>query len=106
MEKIWSLFWLLYYEYNPIVVFFIRPALRIADAHNYPIRGGFAAALSSLVAHYLIIFYMWRGETLMESYLNIPSRVHICVFVAVAVNVVIGFVRYFSGEYGDREIGS
>lgn len=44
-----------YDRYNPVSQYVIRPALKLADASNHPIRGGIAATVASGLAHYGLV---------------------------------------------------
>ena len=94
-----------YLKYNPIIVFVLRPILRLVDAHNYPIRGGIATAIASGLVHYGIVLpFSWQEHGLIASLAVVPMAVHIFFGINILSNLLIGVGRYLKNEYGDREI--
>ena len=92
-----------YLKYNPIIVFIIRPTLKLVDAHNHPIRGGIAAAFVSALSHYGIVLpFVWENSGLIASLMNISLAVHLVFGITILSNLLIGVWRWLTGEYGDR----
>jgi len=97
-----------YYRYNPFIQYVIRPTLKLADAHNNPIRGGIAAALSSGVAHYGLVELVTQasdhffGTNLRDPQTKLaltalPWYIHLCFGVNMLSNIVtgIGIQKYY-----------
>ena len=96
----------LYNRYNPISQYAIRPALKLADVHNHPIRGGIAAALASGVAHYVLFEAIGQAsDYLFGTNIRDPQTkmvltelatpVHFFVGVNMLCNLGIGLGKYF-----------
>ena len=96
----------LYTNYNPISQYVIRPALKLADAHNHPIRGGIAAALASGVAHYVLFEAIgqasdyffgthFRDPQTKMVLTELATPVHFFIGVNTLFNLAIGFDKYF-----------
>ena len=84
-------------KYNPVVVFILRPVLKLVDAHNHPIMGGIAACLCSVATHY-IISILCGIDKLTQTELVV---LHCLIWVVGLSNLLIGASRYFSCAYGD-----
>ena len=101
MDDLWDL----YLKYNPIIIFVLRPILRLTDAHNHPIRGGIATSIASGLCHYgLILPFFWEKSGLLASLIVIPIAIHIPFGINILSNLLIGIGRYRNGKYGNREI--
>jgi len=90
----------LYNKYNPIAQYVIRPALRLVDAHNNPIKGGVAAAVSSGIAHYGLLEVILQFSDVTRDpntkllIMNAPWVIHFGIGVNMVSNLVIGIIRY------------
>lgn len=62
-------------KYNPITQLFIRPALKIVDAHNHKLRGGVAAAAGSAVGHYVGVVCIYESENLYNFVTNTSAPI-------------------------------
>ena len=93
------------YKYNPLIQYVIRPTLRLADAHNHPIRGGIAAAIASGIAHYGLVELIAQvsdnffGTNLRDPETKIaltalPLYVHLCFGVNILSNISVGIRKY------------
>ncbi len=92
----------IYYRFNPIIHFVIRPTLKLVDAHNHPIRGGIASSIASLLAHYAaVLLSLWTTD-IVEAPATLPIIVHVLLAVNALSNLAIGVIRYMENEYGDR----
>jgi len=100
------------YRYNPVIQLVIRPALKLVDAHNHPIRGGIVAAVGYFVTHSLYLAAC--GLICLINLDGAPAWLVLLVqliflvgFVSVVVasigNFSIGLKRFRSGQYGDRK---
>ena len=98
-----------YYRYNPIIQYAIKPALKLADAHNHPIRGGIAAAVASGLAHYSVIEIIAQGTDLIfgtncvdqETKLAITHLswpIHTLIGVNLLSNVLLGMGKYYKKQ--------
>lgn len=98
-----------YNKYNPISQYVIRPTLKLVDAHNHPLRGGFAAAVSSGLAHYALIevasrsFDILWGNNITSTQIKphilaMPLPVHLFVGINMLDNLRVGFVKYVEKE--------
>ncbi|OGN01808.1 MAG: hypothetical protein A3I26_03220 [Candidatus Yanofskybacteria bacterium RIFCSPLOWO2_02_FULL_43_10] len=97
--------WSLYLKYNPIIVFVLRPILRLVDAHNHPLLGGVATAIASGLVHYGIILpFCWQEAGLIASLAVIPIAIHALFCINILSNLLLGVSRYTSGKYGNRPI--
>lgn len=96
-------------HYNPIIRFAIRPALRLVNARDHPIRGGISAAVASGAAHYLLVEGLRYASDFIYSpstfpteahqFLgDIPLPVHILFGVNMAVNLGIGIYKAVIGK--------
>ena len=96
----------LFNKYNPIIQYAIRPALKLADAHNHPIRGGIAAALSSGIAHYVLFEAIgqasdylfgtnFRDPQTKMVLTELSFSVHFFVGVNILSNFGIGLSKHF-----------
>lgn len=83
----------LYYRYNPIIQFVLRPVLKLVNANKYPLLGGLVAGVVSLVAHYAIILPFAWDVDLEETLLNIPLVVHVLFLINALTNLLIGVVK-------------
>ena len=92
-------------SYNPIVFLAIRPALRLVDAHNHPIRGGAAAAIASLIAHYalLLVVGWFFGYDVEGVLVTVPIVGHALMFVNALVNLLIGIERYRTRKCNNKK---
>jgi len=90
-----------YHRYNPISQYAIRPALKLADAHNHPIRGGIAAAVASGLAHYGLAEVIgqvsdhffgtnFRDPETKMLLTNLNPIVHYCFGINMACNLLKG----------------
>ncbi|HLC77680.1 MAG TPA: hypothetical protein VJH92_00985 [Candidatus Nanoarchaeia archaeon] len=95
----------LYYKYNPIIQYVIKPTLKLVDAHNHPLRGGFSAALASGVAHYLLLEgisqasdYFLGSKIVNEetkiAITQMPWPVHFCIGVSMLSNLGVGLGKH------------
>lgn len=96
----------LYYQYNPIIQYAIKPALRLADAHNHPIRGGIAAAVASGLAHYGVVELVVQGADIISgaqlvdpntklAITNMAWPIHAFIGCNMISNVLIGINKYY-----------
>jgi|SRR3989338_7807081 len=99
----------LYYKYNPIIQYVIRPTLKLVDAHNHPILGGIAASVSSGLAHYgtleavgQVSDYLFgtdfRDPQTKMILTNIPLAVHFFLLVNILSNLGIGVKKYYENK--------
>ena len=96
----------LYNKYNPISKYAIRPALKLADAHNHPLKGGIAAALASGVAHYVFLEAIFQSSDYIFGtnfrdpqtkmvLTGIPPSAHLCIGTNILCNFGVGLGKYF-----------
>ncbi len=92
---------------NPISEYAIRPALKLSNASEHPIRGGIAAALASGVAHYGLaeivgqlsdMFFdtNFKDPATKTVFMNIPIYVYALFGANMAINFAEGVRRYLS----------
>lgn len=87
----------LYLKYNPIIVFVLRPILRLTDAHNHPLRAGVATATASGLVHYGIVLpFYWQGDGLVSSLTSIPMVIHTLFGINILSNLIIGVRKHLN----------
>ncbi len=98
-----------YYRYNPVIRWAIKPALKITKAHDHPIRGGTAAGVASVVAHYCLLEVITQAtdyffgtnlrdpETKM-ALTSLPWYAHLVLTSNFLSNFIVGSVRYKEKE--------
>jgi len=96
----------LYYRYNPLIQYVIRPTLKLTDAHNNPIKGGVASAISSGIAHYGLVEVIaqasdhFLGTELRDpetrlALTALPWPVHLLFGINILSNLGIGIVKHY-----------
>ncbi|OGH68049.1 MAG: hypothetical protein A3C15_00650 [Candidatus Magasanikbacteria bacterium RIFCSPHIGHO2_02_FULL_50_9b] len=109
MSRIFENAYAVYYYLNPIIQLLMRPALWLVNARKYPVRGGIAAAITSLLGHYLLALLLvvtgpWTVKielnTVMGDLFTDPGLIpaHIGFVVLAIINLRIGLARYRAAE--------
>jgi hypothetical protein len=90
-----------YNKYNPISQYAIRPALKLADAHNHPIRGGIAAALATGIAHYVLYEAIGQSsDYLFGTNFRDPQTKMVLTELATPIHFFIGVNMLFNFDIG------